>query len=259
MAVTERFVHQTHAFSTSVNKLNNNVVFKLSPCSKCNLFLFGQFPCVWVLIADVSELTVGSIFISRWMKYVSGWIVWGIYTWLGWSEEVAEPRRKECARTGTLLPRAHSFLLALPLPRFNSIRYKYPTQSIHWHTSFTCLWRWNRQWVPKRRQLELRRRGITQKGTDYKFNNKFYKNPPSPPNKTLKSLTLCHRRRGGYMDVLCQPKKRLWSDVSQMLSDQGVDPTSLLGRCEGVVLSMQCNFHTKVTCIGPCIVLVNEE
>jgi len=25
------------------------------------------------------------------MKYVSGWIVWGIYTWLGSSREVAEP------------------------------------------------------------------------------------------------------------------------------------------------------------------------
>jgi len=25
------------------------------------------------------------------MKYVSGWIVWGIYTRLGWSGEVAEP------------------------------------------------------------------------------------------------------------------------------------------------------------------------
>ena len=34
-------------------------------------------------------------------------------------------------------------------------------------TSFTCIWRWNRQWVPKRRQLELRRRGITQKRTNY--------------------------------------------------------------------------------------------
>jgi len=63
--------------------------------------------------------------------------------------------------------RAHHFLLALPLPRSNPTRYKYPAQSCHWHTSFTCLWRWNRQWVPKRRQLELRRRGITQKGTNY--------------------------------------------------------------------------------------------
>jgi len=25
------------------------------------------------------------------MKYVSGWIVWGIYTRLGWRGEVAEP------------------------------------------------------------------------------------------------------------------------------------------------------------------------
>ena len=25
------------------------------------------------------------------MKYVSGKIVWGIYTWLGWSGKVAEP------------------------------------------------------------------------------------------------------------------------------------------------------------------------
>jgi len=38
------------------------------------------------------------------------------------------------------------------------------------HTSLTCLWRWNRQWVPKRRQLELRRQGITQIGTNYKNN-----------------------------------------------------------------------------------------
>ena len=34
--------------------------------------------------------------------------------------------------------------------------------------SFTCLWRWNRKWVPKRRKLELRRLGNTQKGTNYK-------------------------------------------------------------------------------------------
>jgi len=28
-----------------------------------------------------------------------------------------------------------------------------------------------------------------------------------------------------------------------MLSSQGVDPTSLLRRSEGVVMVMQCNFH----------------
>jgi len=27
----------------------------------------------------------------------------------------------------------------------------------------TCLWRWNRQSVPKRRHIKFRRRGITQK------------------------------------------------------------------------------------------------
>jgi len=37
------------------------------------------------------------------MKYVSGWIVWGIYTWLGLSREVAEP-------IGSSVPvRAHHF------------------------------------------------------------------------------------------------------------------------------------------------------
>ena len=42
------------------------------------------------------------------MKYVSGRIVRGIYTWLGWSGEVAEP-------IGSSVPvRAHYFLLALP-------------------------------------------------------------------------------------------------------------------------------------------------
>jgi len=43
------------------------------------------------------------------MKYVSGRIVWGIYNWLGWSGEVAEP-------IGSSVPvRAHYFLLA-PAP-----------------------------------------------------------------------------------------------------------------------------------------------
>ena len=33
------------------------------------------------------------------------------------------------------------------------------------HYSPTCLWRWNRQCVPKRRYIKFRRRGITQKKT----------------------------------------------------------------------------------------------
>jgi len=42
--------------------------FKLSPCSVCNMF-FWVIPGVTVLIADVSEPSINSIFIGRWMKY----------------------------------------------------------------------------------------------------------------------------------------------------------------------------------------------
>ena len=45
-------------------------------CHLCKLFLFGYFPGVWVLIADVSELTIGFIFIGRWMKYTSFTCLW---------------------------------------------------------------------------------------------------------------------------------------------------------------------------------------
>jgi len=31
------------------------------------------------------------------------------------------------------------------------------------HSTPTCLWRWNRQSVPKRRYIKFRPRGITQK------------------------------------------------------------------------------------------------
>ena len=43
--------------------------------------------------------------------------------------------------------------------------------------------------------------------------------------------------------LLHPPKKRCWSDVSQILSGQGMDPTSLLRRSERGVMAMQCNFH----------------
>jgi len=44
--------------------------------------------------------------------------------------------------------------------------------------------------------------------------------------------------------VLLYPLRRwLWSDVPQMLFNEGMDPTSLLRRSEGEVTAMQCNFH----------------
>ena len=33
-----------------------------------------------MLIADVSEPSISSIFIGKWMKYDKGWDVWCIYT-----------------------------------------------------------------------------------------------------------------------------------------------------------------------------------
>jgi len=37
------------------------VVFRLSLCSECSLCSFGNFPGVWSIKADVSELIVSSI------------------------------------------------------------------------------------------------------------------------------------------------------------------------------------------------------
>jgi len=55
------------------------------------VFSFGYFPGVRVLIADVSEHSIGSIFIGRSMKYDKGWDVWDIYTAPGSGRPVAEP------------------------------------------------------------------------------------------------------------------------------------------------------------------------
>jgi len=41
--------------------------------------------------------------------------------------------------------------------------YGYPNILKFSHSIPTCLWRWNRQSVPKRRHIKFRRRGITQK------------------------------------------------------------------------------------------------
>jgi len=39
-------------------------------------------------------------------------------------------------------------------------------------------------------------------------------------------------------------RKRCWSDVSQILSGQDVDPASFLRRCEGQAMAMKWNFNT---------------
>jgi hypothetical protein len=52
---------------------------------------FGCFPGVSVLIADVSEHCIGSIFKGRSKKIDGVWDVWGIYTGPGSGRSVAEP------------------------------------------------------------------------------------------------------------------------------------------------------------------------
>ena len=47
----------------------------------------------------------------------------------------------------------------------NPLPHGYPNYSQFSHYLPTCLWRWNRQSVPKRRHVKFRRRGITQKKT----------------------------------------------------------------------------------------------
>jgi hypothetical protein len=56
------------------------------------------------------------------------------------------------------------------------------------HSSPTCLWRWNRQSVPKRRHIKFRRRGITKKKT-YNMTQTFVK-PLDQVNWRLRLVTV---------------------------------------------------------------------
>ena len=66
-----RWLYQGHFGEKNSCRLD----FKLSPCSLCSVFPFGYFPGVWGLKADVSEPSIGSIFLGRWRKNNSGWDV----------------------------------------------------------------------------------------------------------------------------------------------------------------------------------------
>ena len=63
-------------WTDSGNKVFNFLDFKLSPCFICSVFSFGYFPGIWVLIADVSEHSVGSIFIGRTKYDTSSTCLW---------------------------------------------------------------------------------------------------------------------------------------------------------------------------------------
>ena len=48
------------------------VVFKLSPCSECSKYSFGNFPGIRSIYADVSELCVGSIVLGKQLAQDNG-------------------------------------------------------------------------------------------------------------------------------------------------------------------------------------------
>jgi len=48
------------------------VVYSRVNFTLCSMFSFGYFPGVWGLKADVSEPSIGSIFLGRWRKHNSG-------------------------------------------------------------------------------------------------------------------------------------------------------------------------------------------
>ena len=63
-----------------------------------------------------------------------------------------------------------SFDLRVNIISYHLFSFRKSVQDCNLFLLGTCLWRWTRQWAPKRRQLELRRRGITQKGIIYIYN-----------------------------------------------------------------------------------------
>jgi hypothetical protein len=56
------------------------IVLKLSPCCRWGRYSSGYSPGVWILKADVSEPSVGSIFTGRWL-----WITTYLWRWNRWS------------------------------------------------------------------------------------------------------------------------------------------------------------------------------
>jgi hypothetical protein len=70
-----------------------------------------------------------------------------------------------CFVTGPTPTPSPSLLLAQAIFEPKLHPYGYPNILKFSHSTPTCLWRWNRQSVPKRRHIKFRRRGITQKKT----------------------------------------------------------------------------------------------
>jgi len=69
-------------------------------------------------------------------------------------------KKKNCMKSKQYSTLLYAFFWVIPR-RLNFICRRFGTLC----SIFTCLWRWNRQSVPKRRHIKFRRQGITQKKT----------------------------------------------------------------------------------------------
>jgi hypothetical protein len=87
------FVMEQRVYSEKNMWFNDTVIWNrgIKQIALCNMFSFRQFPGILVLIADVSEPSIGSIFMGRWMKNDYGWDVRCIYAWRGCGRKVAGP------------------------------------------------------------------------------------------------------------------------------------------------------------------------
>ena len=85
-----------------------------------------------------------------------------------------------------------SFLLAQAIFKPKLFLYKHSNISqIQPYYTPTCLWRWNRQCVPKHQHTKFRRRGITQK--------KAYNMVYVTYRRNSKTIVICYHRNGRHL------------------------------------------------------------
>jgi hypothetical protein len=112
------------------------------------------------------------------------------------------------------------------MPTFRNTLFRlYRQVSVEWPT---CLWRWNRQSVSKRRHIKFRRRGITQKKT-YNSSEMFFRYDIKTDKRTFKCTEVycthlitptrfvhsCGYFQGGALRIINTLKyyKRFWTNV----------------------------------------------
>jgi hypothetical protein len=131
--------------------------FKFSPCLESRVLHSGGFPSVYSLNADVSDRCVCSIFMGEWVWSVTAVGSVGYCTWKGLARKIAWAPRKEVGGVGA---GTHiNYLLLIGSGYFLSQTFSRTKP----HTSYPLTYEDGTNSVPKRRHLNCRLRGITQK------------------------------------------------------------------------------------------------